>query len=67
MERKTPSPEDLDKLLDAAHRVWTWVGPGYPDLDDLDERSRFMDDVLGVASAYYYGQERAHRVESSGP
>ena len=54
-----PSDEDLDKLLGAAHRVWSWVGPGDPDLDDPEERDLFMRDVQSLASSYYYGQSRA--------
>jgi hypothetical protein len=30
-------------------RLYGWVGPGYPDLDDPVERELFMDDVIGAA------------------
>lgn len=44
---------DLHRLMDAAQNVWAWVGPGYPDLDDLDERDRFMRDVSKLAAVYF--------------
>jgi hypothetical protein len=59
VNQRVPLPRDLLELLNAAHRVWLWVGPGDPDLDDPDERERFMADVTDLAAAYYYGQHRA--------
>lgn len=41
------------RLIDAAQVVWSWVGPGYPDLDDGDERQRFMASVSKVAMAWF--------------
>lgn len=42
-----------DTLVAAAERVWGWVGPGYPDLDNAEERDLFMRDVVSVAWAYF--------------
>lgn len=39
--------------MDAAEEVWRWVGPGYPDLDDPDERKRFMGAVTDLAAAWF--------------
>lgn len=43
-----------DKLVKAAGRIWGWVGPGYPDLDDPEEREAFMSDVRDIAAIYFY-------------
>jgi hypothetical protein len=42
------------KLVKAAGKIWGWVGPGYPDLDDPDEREVFMRDVTEVAAVWFY-------------
>ena len=50
--------EDEKRLMQAAHNVWAWVGPGDPDLDDSEERDAFMRDVLRLASVYFFIQKR---------
>ncbi len=56
MQEKT-----LEEYLE---RLYGWVGPGYPDLDDLEERELFMKDVMGAAYAWYAA--RTPRCEKCG-
>jgi hypothetical protein len=57
--RNANQASDYEQLKAAAHRVWTWVGPGYPDLDDIEERELFMADVSALARVYYYANRDA--------
>jgi hypothetical protein len=43
----------VDRLMEAAERVYHWVGPGWPDLDDQEERDLFMKDVSTLAATWY--------------
>lgn len=56
--RSDGPPEAIQRVLDAAERVWAWVGPGDPDLDDPIERERFMDDVSRLAADWFVYRDR---------
>lgn len=47
------STDAHERLYKAAGNVWAWVGPGYPDLDDPEERDLFMRSVSELAWAYF--------------
>lgn len=52
-DRLRAENERMQRVVEAAGVVWTWVGPGYPELDDEKERDRFMASVRDVAHAWF--------------